>query len=275
MRRPLVLVFLFCVSPANRLRESQAADTAFMTPDRQREVLRQALSAFDDAVACAQHDPAGAQELYRRAAGSFESLVTSGMHSAALEYNLGNTYFRLGMPGHAILHYRRAERLAPGDEVLRANLAYARRQAEPHFPARGQERLWQRLLFWHYGSSLAQRFRTAAVLSGLGWMLLMIRLRWRTPMVLAAGAFAIVLALACGGSVLAQLSDERARPPAVVVEGGYLLRLGRGEGYDPALRQSLGAGVEVRILQQRGDWVEVRLPNDLTGWLPAAAIERL
>jgi tetratricopeptide (TPR) repeat protein len=249
-----------------------AAPAGQISPERQRQILRDALNAFDDAVAAAERDPAHAAELYRQAAASFEALLETGLHNAGLEYNLGNTCFRLGRLGEALVHYRRAERLDPGRESLRANLAYARRQVEPYLEPSGQDRLWHRLLF---RTPLSLRYHAAPALAGLGWILLLLRLRWNARPLLAAGVVSALLGLACAASVNWQMYDEARYPSAVVVTGDQTLRLGRGEGYEPAIKQPLGPGVELRVLQQRADWVEVQLGNGQTGWLPAAAIERI
>lgn len=44
--------------------------------------------------------------------------------SAKLYYNLGNSYYRLGEMGNAILAYERALRLDPSDDDVRNNLAF-------------------------------------------------------------------------------------------------------------------------------------------------------
>jgi tetratricopeptide (TPR) repeat protein len=281
MRRVLLLACVIVAAPvferclADVLPASNPSAPSGMPPERQREILRDALNAFDDAVAVAHSDAARAHELYRSAASDFQALIDAGLRNAALEYNLGNTYFRLGRLGPAIVHYRRAELLDPGNETLRANLAYARRQVEPSIQAGGEERLLHRLLFWHYRTSLAQRFWAAALLSGAGWLLLIARLRWRSKPLCLIGLLTVVFGLAAGASALWQIRDEAQYPPAVVGGEECILRLGRGEGYDAALKQPLGPGVELRILQARGDWVEVELPNSQTGWLPAAGVERI
>lgn len=244
-------------------------------PDRQHEILRDALNAYDEAVARTLDDPAAAEQLFRAAAAGFETLIDAGRHNAALEYNLANTHFRLGRLGRTIVHYRRAARLDPGNHKLQVNLAYARRQVEPYIEPGGQRRLVHQLLFWHYDTSAAQRFWAAALLSAVGWLLLIIRLRWPVRPLLVAGFVAVILGLAAGTSVFWQINDEQSYPPAVIVGDEITLRLGRGAAYEPALKQPLGPGVELRILQQHGDWVEIRLPNRQTGWLPATAVERV
>lgn len=246
-----------------------------LSPQRQREILHGALAAYDQAVAVAREDPDHAGQLYRQAVSGFLALRDAGCDNAAVEYNLGNIYFRLGELGRAILHYRRAERLAPHDARLRANLRYARDRVEPVIVPTGQSRLVHSLLFWHYDTSPRQRFVVLTAAAVAGWLLLLSGLMWRRrPLWLAATPLLAVM-LATTASLLWQLHDEAHRPHAVVVGAPVPLRLGRGEGADLALRQPLGPGVELRILRPHGDWVEVQLANDQTGWLPAHAAEPL
>ena len=65
---------------------------------------------------------------YEQAARSFQQLVDKGYGDPVLYYNLGNAYFKQGDIGRAILNYLRAERLAPRDDDIRANLDFARSQ---------------------------------------------------------------------------------------------------------------------------------------------------
>ncbi len=268
--RSFCLALLLGVLTPATLRAAEPLSAA-----RQREILRDALSAFDRAVDVAREDPAQAVQLYRQAEAGFLALGGAGLRNACLEYNLGNVYFRLGDLGHAILHYRRAAALDPSDDRLTANLRYARERVEPRIAPSGQRRLARQLLFWHYGTSVRQRFWALAVLSAGGWLLMLLWLRWRQRGVLIGGLVGAAAALAVGTSLLWQLHTEAHTPPAVVVAREVPLRLGRGAGSDLALKQPLGPGIELRILQERGDWVEIRLANDQTGWLLAAAVERI
>lgn len=62
---------------------------------------------------------------YAEAAGLYLNLIRSGYESGNLYFNLGNTYFKLGRRGLAVLYYEKAKRLIPHDADLKANLAYA------------------------------------------------------------------------------------------------------------------------------------------------------
>src|SRR5262249_54460599 len=50
--------------------------------------------------------------------------------SVAVYFNLGNAWFKSGQLGRAIAAYRQAERLNPRDPDVRANLQFARNQAQ-------------------------------------------------------------------------------------------------------------------------------------------------
>ncbi len=267
MRRGALLVLLLCGVVCGRAAE--------VSLERQGEILHQALEAFDAAVAQAASDPDAARQLYEAARAGFEALVQVGVRSAALEYNLGNTYYRLGSLGRAIVHYRRAERMDPTDEKLLANLDYARRQVEPAIRPAGQDRLLRHVLFLHYSTSLRTRFWAAAALSALGWLGLTVGLLWRTRHALIPGLICIALGLSFAASAGWQIREQATRPAGVVVGQEVVLRLGRGNDYEPALQQPLGPGVELEILLDRGDWVEVRLRDHTVGWLPASAVERV
>lgn len=69
-----------------------------------------------------QADSAYAREDYIQAA----QLYHQAQPSAAVYYNLGNTYYRMDELAKAILYYERALLLSPGDKDIRFNLDMAR-----------------------------------------------------------------------------------------------------------------------------------------------------
>jgi Putative Zn-dependent protease, contains TPR repeats len=59
------------------------------------------------------------------AAETYERILSSGVSSVKLYYNLANAYFKEERIGKAILFYHRALRLAPGNDDIRYNLGVA------------------------------------------------------------------------------------------------------------------------------------------------------
>ena len=62
---------------------------------------------------------------YETALAKYDSIVANGEESAALYYNMGNTYYKMRQFPMAILYYEKALKLSPGDEDLRVNLEIA------------------------------------------------------------------------------------------------------------------------------------------------------
>lgn len=249
-----------------------AASPAAVSPDQS---VAAAQNAFDEAVRLAHTDSATAQVRYRDAAGHYLRLIESGHRNAAIEYNLGNIYHRLGETGRAILHYRRAQELEPGSARVAANLDYVRKRVTPLVSPSGETRLVSRLLFWNEFFSPRARFTFAVVLLSAGWALLAVRLFIRRRPIAVAGVLAIVVGFANAASVAWQLSEARARPPVVIVQDGVKLCRERNDESNPVLREALGRGVEAVILHERGGWFEVSLRDGTTGWVPASAVERV
>ncbi|MBN3037894.1 MAG: tetratricopeptide repeat protein, partial [Candidatus Omnitrophica bacterium] len=68
------------------------------------------------------------EEHYEQAIENYEQVLSLGFESGPLYYNLGNSYFKKGYLGKAILNYMRAKKLMPQDADLKSNLAYAQSQ---------------------------------------------------------------------------------------------------------------------------------------------------
>lgn len=72
----------------------------------------------------AQADSAYNANNFQQAADMYLSVIQNEGASAKLYYNLGNSYYRLGQMGNAIISYERALRLDPSDKDARTNLAF-------------------------------------------------------------------------------------------------------------------------------------------------------
>lgn len=72
----------------------------------------------------AQADSAYNADEFRQAADMYLNVIQEEGPSAKLYYNLGNSYYRLGEMGNAIIAYERALRLDPSDKDVRNNLDF-------------------------------------------------------------------------------------------------------------------------------------------------------
>jgi len=249
--------------------ESQAGDSRAS----QTNLLHEAEAAFREGVK-ARQDRASAQRWFRKAATHYETLRQQGIRNTDLDRNLGNAHLLAGDLPRGILAYRRGLRLNPGDEALRANLAYARKQvvylesASPRRPA-GDQWIW-----FPYRAAGLQVVAGLALYT-LGWLWItrwcMVRRTWLWGASLAALALAGLLGAGLAMRAWQQRQDLE-HPPVVISEDGVYLRRGNGYAYPPRLDTPLNRGMEARFLFRRGEWLQVELGDGEVGWLPLAKL---
>ncbi len=217
------------------------------------------------------------EERFPKAIEIYESIRSSGVEDGVLYYNLGNAYFKAGRLGFAILSYERALKLMPGDEDVRANLAFADELVSgglepPPLPlAIG----WVVDLYRRAApGALAQVLSLSFLVGGSAVTLLLLD-RWpslRTA-TLAVLAGSVAVALLAGASLVAKVRAESNRVEAVVVTENAYVRSGPGES-SPRLAE-IHEGLKVRILGEREGFLHVSLANGLTGWVPREQVERI
>ncbi|HEX8297067.1 MAG TPA: tetratricopeptide repeat protein [Chthoniobacteraceae bacterium] len=203
---------------------------------------------------------------FAEAREQYERLVKSGARDANVFYNLGNTHFRLGAIGPAILSYERTLALDPAHPEARANLALVREQSG----ARAAERTWIDRLILPATPNTYALIASACFWAGvivLVWRLVRKRtgaLAWMTLIaVWSIAAYSAAAAWHLRGNetlaiILAKEADARLAPAD---------RAG--------LAEKLPAGSRVRVLSERGAWIYCELPGSGRGWLPSAALERV
>lgn len=212
---------------------------------------------------------------YAAAAAMYDSVMEGGTESAALHYNLGNCYYRLGQTGASILQYEKALRLDPDNadilfNLRLANLRITDRVAAPQPTLIGAG--WQRLLLWLSlrGWSLSAIIMLTISALLLGWFVY----RWkRQPMpAVFVGALATLLI----GLLLVVMAWQRyllthpANDEAIVLSPNvYVKASPDDESTDLFI---LHEGIKVTVEQQEGEWMRIAVEGDKVGWVPAQAV---
>lgn len=264
----VLLLFLYVLIPISSL-EAQPLriDT--------RKDLATALAEFDEAQRLQSNEPDRARQLFRSAAQRMESIVAGGVLNGRLEYNLGNCYLQVGNVGRAILHYRRAQRLIPGDESLAANLVEARRRCLTNIPRTRRSAFLRSVFFWHYQTSLGVRVKTALLAYAGVWVCLILRCVYRRRPLNVAAAVLALLAVGVGVSVAATHWIDRSAPEGVITAMDVVVLTGPGSGYQRQFEQPLQSGVEFTLRERRGDWRKIELPDGKSGWVRAAQTQQI
>ena len=213
---------------------------------------------------------------FEEAREAYLTLLRYRIRDARVEFNLGNTEFKLGRLGYAVLHFERARRMSPTDDEILANLAYARSfsadQVEPRpFPAplrwlfALQDRLGPDTHAW---AGLAQLW---LVFGLLAWGLARPG-RWSGALGWSLAGLLLALTVTGGSWHLTWQRLEGTRLAVVVSEAAEVLA---GPGRNNATLATVHEGLTLRVREVRPDWMQVTLPNELYGWLLRDSVEEV
>jgi tetratricopeptide (TPR) repeat protein len=206
------------------------------------------------------------QGKFAEAKDGYEKLLESG-GNANVYYDMGNTDYRLGSTGRAILDYERALALNPRHPEARANLRLLRDKAAAKLlPLSWQEQL-----------AAVLPPETWTILAAVaGWsvlfaFLLIFTSRGRDNF--GRWALAVFGVLVCAVALVPLRSIARDQDRAVITAHETQARLAPAESAGVA--EALPAGSQVRVLSIRGPWVYCELPGAGRGWIPDGAVERI
>lgn len=213
---------------------------------------------------------------YKEAADIYESILAAGVRDSDLYYNLGNSYFKQGDLGQAILNYRRAHRLNPRDSDIRVNLTIARAQTLDQLEVAG-EGSFSNLI------QIAEDWLTlneAAIVALALWVIMSVlisiailspRLRRLNLGIAAVVALFLVLGLV---SMANRYYREWRYPAAVIVAQEVDVTSGPGTTEQYLVEFNLHSGAEVNVIESRPGWRRITLPgNDFQGWVPEETIK--
>ncbi|MEW5795484.1 MAG: tetratricopeptide repeat protein [Candidatus Zixiibacteriota bacterium] len=212
------------------------------------------------------------QKNYDSARAVYESLVHQGMESSALYFNLGNSYFRSGDLGHAVLYYLRAQRLDPNDPDIAANLEFARRFTSVQME--GVE--------LNPVSSLFESIVAPYHLSALAWVscccfiLLFVFLIARFGFALRGGLVRagtwVALLLLISSSLLTTVKyhHDYLTRRAVIIAEESIVHTGPSELSEKEL--DAAPGLVVEILAESGDFYNVLFENKRRGWIQRSLV---
>jgi tetratricopeptide (TPR) repeat protein len=208
---------------------------------------------------------------FQQAADDYIRLIENGHENGHIYYNLGNTYFRLGNLGKAILAFERARLLMPRDGDLSFNLSHARNQAQDASIDLQTSSL--NSLLGLGGLNRYETFFAFILLNVLFFLLLCIRLYKKTEWTYYLSIFlAIVISVGVCAVTLkwyAWANDNR----AVILSEEVMVQAGP-DSRDTLLFK-LHAGTIVRVERTEDDWTLLQLSKDKRGWAESMHLERI
>lgn len=235
--------------------------------ETQLQSLDEGLGLFREAVSA--RSPVEAHRLYAEALLRLNLLVNKDhVRNGRIFHDIGDTYYRLGDIGRAILAYRRALLYRPRDPNLEHNLAFVRSQRKDRLPSGGSPKFLHVIFFWHYDLSLFTQVGVFLGFFGLLWVFLCAGLIFRGRFPRWPTWVATLVAVAFLGSLAWRQIDLSANRAGVIVASSIVARKGDALSYDPSFKHPLHAGTEFTLLSRRPEWYRIMLSNGATTWIP-------
>ena len=214
---------------------------------------------------------------YDQAIEAYMAILSQGLHSAKLYYNLANAHFKKNELGKAILYYNRALRLKPGDEDIRHNLEYAESSTKDSI----EEIPEFFLTTWVRAIRLTLSGNTWTILSlvmlalALGMALLFLlsqRLSLRKTGFYMMSAAAVLFII----TTLFAISDRKTNvghTEAIVMSSSVSIK----SSPDRAATELfvLHEGTKLTIGDTIEGWAEVRIADGRKGWIETSRIEKI
>jgi tetratricopeptide (TPR) repeat protein len=214
---------------------------------------------------------------YQEAFDEWNSVYSTGVRSATLDYNIGNAYFKMSNIPGAILFYERALLLKPGDEDIQYNLQIARTLAVDKF-IEIPELFFVR---WYNFLSLTLSANRWARISIVSFILFLITLslyiyssRYRNKVIgFWVSIFLLFLSIS---SLTFSLQNRKLvfnNPNAVIFSP---LVNGKSSPDDSGTDLFvIHEGTKVTIEDEVGGWYEIRLSDGNKGWVSANSLEKI
>lgn len=197
---------------------------------------------------------------YQAAANIYENLIDEGYKNGHLYYNLGNTYFRMGQMGPAILNYLKAKSLIPRDKDLDANIRTAYQETVDHLEAKQNN--W---LSWLEDFSWNELIQFLIVTNLFFWLAMTGRLFFSTGFFDLARKTMLALLLLAIVSIGARYYLNTHSLTGVVLEKTVDVK--SNPGSDTVTLFQLHEGATAGILEKKDDWYKIELPDNKMGWV--------
>ncbi|HON08164.1 MAG TPA: tetratricopeptide repeat protein [Verrucomicrobiota bacterium] len=199
---------------------------------------------------------------YDESASVYEGIINSGHQSVAIYFNWGNALFKSGKIGKAIYAYLQAERIAPRDPDVKANLQFARKAVSGGVVV--TKKKWI-----DYLNKFTLNEWTICTAFMLWCFLIMLAIcQWKTEfknkMQFPIRISLILLIFFGFGLGLSAYNRVKTRTAVVIVQEG---NAHQGPFDESPKKFALNDGLEFDILDTKGEWLQVVDSSNRIGWV--------
>lgn len=232
------------------------------------------LAQRPDSLFFKANDKYNAEE-YEAAIEVYMNILDAGFESAALYYNLGNSYFKIQDIPSAILYFEKAKKLNPDDEDLDFNLKVARMQVLDKIEPLPELffKTWWRNLISLFHSDIWTKF-------SIGFFILFFILfsfyllsgftRIR-KLSFYTGLFVLVLSVFTFVLASQKFKLEKNLKEAIVFTPTITVKSSPNQNSVDLF--VIHEGSKVQVIDEVGEWYKIRIANGSIGWLPLKTLK--
>ncbi|WP_299533305.1 tetratricopeptide repeat protein [Ulvibacterium sp.] len=236
----------------------------FWTYAQNEAIFEQATSAYNEGD-------------YETAITYYLEILGNGEHSAALYFNLGNSYYKINQIAPSIYYYEKALLLKPNDLEIRNNLAYAQNMtldAIDKMPETGFSKIYNRIT----GILSFDQWAIAAVVFTILFVLLYIaffyfRYSSRKRIAFISGMISLIMALISMTFAFIQHNDFKSDRPAIIFSEEVTVKSEPNDRSQEVF--TLHEGTKIHVLDSLNQWKKIRIGDGKTGWLMDTDIKML
>jgi len=209
---------------------------------------------------------------YDEAVNQYSKIIDGGQLSGPLYYNLGNSYFRNGESGKAVLNYERAKRLMPRDSDLNFNDRYVRSRIDS-YGVDEELNLIDRAMknYIQFYTTDEMVLIITGVVFAIGIVfLLSLYMNWPGSSRQGIIALLTLILLIYATGLVTKVQHEKGL--AVIVTGTDSYFEPRT---DSTVHFKLPEGTKARILKSEGVWIKVQRLDGKVGWVSRDMLEKI
>jgi len=212
---------------------------------------------------------------YENSISIYEKIISDGMVSPELYYNLGNAYFKNNNLPPAILNYERALKLSPGDEDIIYNLGVANSRIVDKIdvlPELFYLRWWKSMKTWFSPDGWTlMGIGSFSLLFVLAALFLLSRSVSGRKVFFATGVLILIINIISGIIAFQTYNESRLQNTAIVFTPTLPVKSSPDESSIDLF--VIHEGLKVTIIDKLGDWNEIRIVNGSKGWVKATNLK--